>query len=82
MNHPSPSYARSPFGVNDASMIPQPPKSSWELVVEKRSITAARSAAAYGDDFTADDRPSHLHFSSPFAPFLLLIEDPEVNIMR
>ena len=48
----------------------------------RRSIAAARSAAAYGDDFTVDGRPSHLHLSSPFAPFSNLIEDPEANIMR
>ena len=48
----------------------------------RRSIAAARSAAAYGDDFTVDGRPSHLNFSSPFAPFSLLIEDPEGNKVR
>ena len=40
-------------------------------------FAAARSAAAHGDDFTALSRTSHLNNFSPFAPFSLLIEDPE-----
>jgi len=42
-------------------------------------FTAARSAAAHGVDFRATLPTSHLHNSSPFAPFLILIEDPEVG---
>ena len=45
-------------------------------------FTAARSAAAHGDDFTAIFPTSHLHNSSPFAPFSILIEDPEGNMVR
>ncbi len=45
-------------------------------------FTAARSAAAHGDDFTAIFPTSHLHNSSPFAPFSILIEDPEGNKVR
>ena len=40
-------------------------------------FTAARSAAAHGDDFTAILPTSHLHNASQFAPFSLLIDDPE-----
>eukprot|EP00966_Prymnesium_polylepis_P134341 3105024-Prymnesium_polylepis.3 len=46
------------------------------------NFTAARSAAAHGDDFTAILPTSHLHNSSPFATFPILIEDPEGNMMR
>ena len=45
-------------------------------------FTAARSAAAHGDDFTAILPTSHLHNSSPFAPFLILIEVSEANMVR
>ena len=45
-------------------------------------FTAARSAAAHGDDFTAILPTSHLDNFSSFAPFSLLIEDPEANTMR
>ena len=46
------------------------------------TFTAVHSAAAHGDDFTAILPTSHLHNSSPFAPFSLLIEDPEGNMLK
>ena len=50
--------------------------------VTSTSPPRARSAAAHGDDFTAIFPTSHLHNSSPFAPFFILIEDPEGNMAR
>ena len=46
------------------------------------TFAAARSAAAHGDDFTAFLRLHTLIFFFAFAPFSILIEDPEGNMVR
>ena len=46
------------------------------------TFAAARSAAAHGDDFTAFLRLHTLISFFAFAPFSILIEDPEGNMVR
>ena len=46
------------------------------------TFAAARSAAAHGDDFTAISPTSHPYNFFAFAPFSILIEDPEGNMVR
>ena len=46
------------------------------------TFAAAHSAAAYGDDFTAFLRLHTLITFFAFAPFSILIEDPEGNMVR
>ena len=46
------------------------------------TFAATRSAAAHGDDFTAFLRLHTLITFFAFAPFSILIEDPEGNMVR